>query len=122
MAGSADANLLIAFAHEDDALHARARSHVAQVGRLRASVPATLEAFVVQRRHGRPQQELLARLSQHFDLDEEATLWVAARALDESLVATPFDAYHLADAHVGRSHLHTSDQRLLRTEFPTVPF
>ncbi len=122
MVGSADANLLLAAVDPQDALHARARSHIHAHGRLRASVPAVLEAFIVLRRRGASLQALVARLNEHFDLDDAGSLQTAAWALDKGLLRTPFDAYHAADAHRRGEPLHTADQELLASAFPTIAY
>lgn len=120
--GSADANLLYAFAVADDALHARARAHMQRVGRLRASVPAVLEALRVVRKRGGTCQRFIGILHETFDIDELATIQTAAQALDKGVLRTVFDAYHAAEAHLRGEPLHTADRELLESTFPTVEF
>lgn len=119
---SADANLLVAYALETDALHTRARHHMANVGRLRASSPAVLEAMTVIHRQRLRQGDFLAALADAFALDEPETFATAALALDKGILKTPFDAYHAADAHLRGLPLHTADDELLKSAFPTKPF
>lgn len=121
MAGSADANLLLAAIEPSDALHARAVAHLSKVGRLRASHAAVLETMMVLHRRGR-QTSLVLMLEKHFDLDNREVLRSAADALDRGLVKTPFDAYHLADALARGEPLHTADKELLVSAFPTVAY
>ncbi len=122
MAGSADANLLVASVYADDALHTRATAHLQRVDRLRATVPAVLEAFIAVRRKGGSQQALIADLAKRFDIEQQAVLETAARALDEGLIGTPFDAYHAAEALLRGERLHTADKELLASEFPTIRY
>src|SRR5687768_15087034 len=98
MSGSADANLLLAAISSVDALHQRAKSHLRRVGRLRASVPAVLEAMMVTWNRRGLQQQLLAELDLHFELDQRETLFAAALALDRGTLSTVHDAFHAAEA------------------------
>jgi predicted nucleic acid-binding protein len=122
LTGSADANLLVAYARPIDGLHARAQAHVAQVPRLRAGTLAVLEAFHVARRERVVLWDFLGALEQAFDIDELETLRAVAHAVDGGAIKTPFDAYHLLSALARGEPLHTADQELLASEYPTVAF
>lgn len=95
---------------------------MARTGRLRASPTAVVEAFNVFRRAGLPLSEFLGILEAAFDIDELEILRDAAEALDRKKVATAFDAYHLASALRRGEPLHTADEALLKSKYPTVRF
>ena len=66
--------------------------------------------------------ESLGATEAHFDLEGRDVLYTAAEALDSGDIATVFDAVHLADAFRRGGSLHTADERLLRSPFPTTRF
>lgn len=122
MSDSADANLVLAAISSSDALHARARGHLARTGRL--VVPLTVSAEILHGAHKRrvPLTPVFMAIDERFEIESRAIVSTAARAVDEGFVRGVFDALHAADAfHQGRS-LHTADERLLRSGFPTVAF
>jgi hypothetical protein len=49
-------------------------------------------------------------------------LYTAAEALDSGEVPSVFHEVHLADAYRRGGCLHTADEALLRTAFPTTRF
>lgn len=121
MIGYADTNLVLAAIAPRDALHKRAMRHLA--GR-RLTVPFSvgMELLLIARKHGYAPDYLLDVVDLHFDLQERDVLLLAADALAEGTIATTFDAVHLAAARMANTQLHTADQELLSSEFPTEPF
>lgn len=81
-----------------------------------------LELLFVAKRFSMGFVQSLGAAEAFFELEGRDVLYTAAEALDSSEVATVFDAVHLADAFHRRGALHTADERLLQTAFPTVRF
>ena len=120
--GSADANLLVAYANPIDTLHQRARAHMGRVGPLRATLPAMLEVLHVLGKGGANLVQVVGALDGPFLLEDIEKLFAVARTLDEGLVKTAFDAYHLVEASRAGGALHTADRELRASAYPTVPF
>lgn len=122
MSGTADANLIIAAINEQDALHARAQAHLARHAELLVPFSVGIELLFVARKHGRQYLELIEMANERFEVEGIGVLRTAAEALDTGEVTTVFDAVHLADALHRHGALHTADQVLHRSAFPTEPF
>lgn len=122
MSGTADANLVVATINPEDALHERARSHLAGHPRLLIPFSVGIELLFVARNHGRQYLELIEAAHERFEIEGLDVLRTAAEALDTGEVPTVLDAVHLSDALHRRGALHTADERLLRTAFPTQRF
>lgn len=122
MTDTADLNLVLARILPHDPLHERARRHLARTGRLLAPFSVGLELLFVATRFKLTCVEALGAAEGHFGLEGRAVLYAAGEALDSREVRTVFDAVHLADALHRNGHLHTADERLQRTAFPTEPF
>lgn len=122
MSDTADANLVLAALSPADALHARAMAHLARKAKLALPFSVSIELLHGAHKRGVPLTPFVAAVDERFEIESRELVLIAARALDEQLVQGVFDALHAADAlHHGRA-LHTADERLLRSGFPTVPF
>lgn len=122
MTDTADLNLVLAVIKSEDALRERAARHLQSGSRLRIPFSVGLELLFVAKRFRMGSVVSLGAAEAHFDLDGRDVLYTAAEALDSGEVPTVFDAVHLADAFHRGGALHTADERLLRTAFPTVRF
>ncbi|HLE97098.1 MAG TPA: PIN domain-containing protein [Candidatus Thermoplasmatota archaeon] len=122
MTDVADTNLVLACIDEGDALHARARAHLSRVGRLTVTVPVWVEVLLVAKPRSVSFVEIAGKCEGSFEVEDLATFYAAAQALDAKKVATVFDAVHLATALVRHGSLHTADAALQRTGFPTTAF
>lgn len=122
MTGLADASLVIAALQPRDALHARAVEHLRVHGRLLVPMTVAVELLLGTRARKGSCVDLITAAELHFDIEGREVLLIAAAALDDGTVATVFDSLHLAEALSRGSSLHTADDDLLRTDFPTVPF
>ncbi len=122
MTHTADLNLVLAVIKRDDTLRARAVRHLGSAGRLLIPFSVALELLFVAKRFPLGFVESLGAAEASFDVEDRDVLYTAAEALDAGEVATVFDAVHLADAFHRGGALHTADERLLRTAFPTVRF
>ncbi len=120
MNGSADTNLVLALINADDALHERARRHVATAGRLRMPLSVGIELLQVARKKDLPALELLGHAARDFDVDQLDLLAIAAKSMARGEVTSPMDAVHLADAFLHGTPLHTADRKLQKTAFPTM--
>lgn len=121
-AGLADANLVIAALIEGDALHNRATEHLECHGRLTVPLSVSIELLLGARSRGTSCVEALAAWDARFEVEHRAVLYAAAEALDERAVPSVFDAVHLAEAALRGTTLHTADERLHRSSFPTTRF
>jgi len=119
---TADLNLVLAVIKRKDALRSRAVRHLRSRGRLLMPFSVGLELLFVAKRFSMGFVQSLGAAEAFFELEGRDVLYTAAEALDSSEVATVFDAVHLADAFHRRGALHTADERLLQTAFPTVRF
>ncbi|MBW3581488.1 MAG: hypothetical protein KY455_00160 [Euryarchaeota archaeon] len=119
---TADLNLVLAAVLPDDALHERAEAHLQRGPRLLVPFSVGIELLLVCGRFGLPRKEALGLVEERFDVERPEVLYSAARSLDLGKMTTTFDAVHLADALHRRGALHTADQRLLDSPWPTVPF
>lgn len=122
MSDTADLNLVLARILPKDALHERARRHLAKSGRLVVPFSVGMELLFICSRFRLGCVEALGAAEAHFDVEGRATLYSAAEALDAGDVPTVFDAVHLADALHRGGRLHSADERLQRTPFATVAF
>lgn len=122
MTETADLNLVLAIIKPEDALRERARAHLRSRARLRVPFSVGLELLFVAKRFRLGFVESLGAAEAHFDVERREILYTAAEALDSGEVPTVFDAVHLADAFHRGGRLHTADERLLRSDFPTVRF
>jgi predicted nucleic acid-binding protein len=121
MSDTADLNLVLARILPADALHARAVKHLKTA---KPVVPFSvgLELLFVASRFDVTRVEALGAVEAHFEVEGRAILFTAAEALDSGEVKTVFDAVHLADALHRGGALHTADQELLRSPYPTASF
>ena len=122
MTGIADTNLVLALFKPTDALHERAKKHVARHPGLIVPLSVGLELLVIARKHGIVHDDLIDVVDQHFVLEHRDLLLDAAHALTEGAIPTAFDAVHAVEAMHRGTTLHTADDRLLRSEYPTTPF
>ncbi len=122
MTDTADLNLVLAMIKPEDALRERAARHLRSQNRLLLPFSVGLELLFVAKRFHLGFVESLGSAEAFFDVERRDLLYTAAEALDSGEVSTVFDAVHLADAFHRGGRLHTADERLLRTAFPTVPF
>lgn len=122
MSDTADASLVFAVLSPDDALHARALGHLSRSPDLTVPLTVSIEILHGAHRRGLGLVPLLMRMDREFQIEAKTLLLVAAQAVDEGRVNGVFDALHAADAVARGGRLHTADERLLRSGFPTVPF
>lgn len=122
MSGLADLNLVLAALQSDDALHRRARDHLAREGRLTIPLSVGIELLLGARSRKTRCIDALTACDPWFEVEARDVLATAAVALDERRVASVFDAVHLAEALHRGERLHTADEALLRTRFPTTGF
>ena len=122
MTDTADLSLVLAVIKPSGALRGRALGHVRAVRRLLIPFSVGLEFLFVAKRFQLGFEESLGAAEAHFDLEKRDVLYTAAEALDSGEVTTVFDAVHLSDAFLRGGALHTADDKLLRTSFPTVRF
>lgn len=122
MKGLADTNLVIAALQDADPLHARAIAHLREQGRLVVPLSVGIELLLGARAKSSVCVDVIAACDAWFDVESRDVLLTAARALDQGMVKTVFDAVHLADALHRQVPLHTADAALQRTPFPTTPF
>ncbi len=122
MTDTADLNLVLAVIKPEDALRDRALTHLRSRGRLLLPFSVGLELLFVAKRFRLGFVESLGAAEAYFDVERREILYTAAEALDSGEVPTVFDAVHVADAFLRGGRLHTADERLLRTDHPTVPF
>ncbi|HEX9339738.1 MAG TPA: hypothetical protein VF992_00985 [Thermoplasmata archaeon] len=122
MTDTADLNLVLAVIKPVDALRARALRHLHTRPRLLVPFSVGLELLFVAKRFRLGYVESLGATEAHFDLEGRDVLYTAAEALDSGEIATVFDAVDLADAFRRGGFLHTAEERLLRTPFPTTRF
>ncbi|HLE46736.1 MAG TPA: hypothetical protein VI818_00450 [Candidatus Thermoplasmatota archaeon] len=119
---TADLNLVLALILPEDALKRRATAHVAHRSKLQMPFSVGLELLFVATKHSLRHVLALGAAEAHFEVERREVLYTAAEALDSGDAPSVFDAVHLADAlHRGGS-LHTADERLHGTPFPTTPF
>lgn len=122
MTDTADLNLVLARLLPGDALHERAKRHVERHGRLVVPFSVGLELLFVAARFELGCVEALGAAEAHFEVEGANVLYTAAEALDAEEVSTVFDAVHLAAALHRGGQLHTADERLLRSAYPTTGF
>lgn len=122
MSGIADASLVVAFLKPTDALHERAKRHVAKHPRLVVPLSVGLELLIIAPKHGIPPDDLVDVVEQAFVLEHRDLLVDAAHAMTEGAIPTAFDAVHAVEAMHRGTTLHTADAKLLRSEYPTTAF
>lgn len=122
MSGIADANLVLAVINPEDALHRRGAAHLREQRGLRVPLSVGIELLLIAKKHGHVYLELLRAVERHFEVGDRAVLYTAAEALDTGEVRTVFDAVYLAEALHRSERLHTADEDLLATAFPTTAF
>lgn len=122
MTDTADLNLVLGRILPDDALHERATSHLEEVGSLTVPFSVGMELLFIAHRFEMGHVEALGAAEAHFELEGAPMLYTAGEALDAEEVDNVFDAIHLADAFHRDGSLHTADEALHGTPFPTVGF
>lgn len=122
MSGLADANLVIAAIVPRDALNDRAEKHLAKNTGLIVPLSVSIELLLGAHARRTSCVEAVAAWESRFEVEDLDVLYAAADALDRGDVPTVFDAIHLAEAALRGTTLHTADERLLRTAFPTTAF
>lgn len=122
MTDTADLNLVLAAIKSQDALRERALRHLRSHERLLVPYSVGVELLFVAKRFRIGAVEALGAAEAFFDLERRDVLYTAAEALDTAEIGSVFDAVHLADAVHRRGALHTADEALLRTAYPTVRF
>lgn len=122
MTGLADTNLVVAAIDPRDGLHARALAHLRTNRGLTMTTAIGLELLLVMRKRGDSCVEALAAAEQHFEIENADAVYAAAEAMDTRALPTTFDALHLAEAALRGTTLHTADERLLRSPYPTTAF
>lgn len=122
MTDTADLNLVLGRILPDDALHERAKGHVAEISPLIVPFSVGVELLFIAHRFELGHVEALGAVEAHFKLERAAVLYTAAEALAAEEVKTVFDAVHLADAFHRNGSLHTADDELHRTPYPTIGF
>ncbi|MHB8633910.1 MAG: hypothetical protein ACYDBQ_08110 [Thermoplasmatota archaeon] len=120
-AGLADADLVTAIVKTSDYLKRRAEGHLAKDD---VTVPFSvgIELLFVAQKHGLSYVDFIGAASTHFTIDRVDVLLTAAEALDNAEIATVFDAVHASQALVDETTLHTTDQKILASPFPTTRF
>lgn len=118
----ADTNLVLALIKPEDALSERGRRHMVKHGPLRMPYAVGIELLLIAKKHKLRHEEIIDLAEAHFDVEGLLTLRTAARCLDRGILTTVFDAIHAADAYHANTRLHTADQRLLNSTFPTTAF
>lgn len=119
--GLADADLVAAIVKTSDHLKARAVAH-RKAHDLQVPFSVGIELLFVAKKHGVAYVDFLGAASTHFDIDRVDVLLAAAEALDNGEISTVFDAVHASQALLDRTALHTTDEALLQSPFPTVKF
>ena len=122
MTDTADLNLVLAVIKPTDALRDRALRHLRSRGRLLVPFSVAIELLFVAKRFRMGFVQSLGAAEAHFDIENRDVLYTAAEALDAGEVETVFDAVHAADAFHRGAALHTADEALLRTAFPTIGY
>jgi predicted nucleic acid-binding protein len=122
MSGIADANLVLAVINPKDALHRRGTDHVREHRSVQVPFSVGIELLLIAKKHGHAYLELLRAVEACFEVERRAVLFTAAEALDTGEVRTVFDAVHLAEALHRGERLHTADEDLWATAFPTTAF
>lgn len=122
MTDTADLNLVLARILPSDALHDRAQSHLESTDTLTVPMSVGMELLFIAHRFDLSHVEALGATQTHFQLEQADLLYTAAEALDTEEVDTVFDAIHLADAFHRSGRLHTTDQVLQKSPFPTQGF
>jgi predicted nucleic acid-binding protein len=118
---TADLNLVLAVIKPADALQARAERHL-QEHMPYVPFSVGIELLLVMKKWGLPMVAALGATEARFEVEGRDILYTAAEALDAGEVSTVLDAVHLADALHRGGRLHTADEALLRTPFPTAAF
>lgn len=118
----ADLNLVLAVIKEEDALKARAMRYVAARPRPVAPVSVGIELLLWCRKHRLAYVDWMDRAIERFDVENAEVLQIAAQALKEGRVRSPFDAVHLAEALHRGVPLATADEALWTSGFPTARF
>jgi predicted nucleic acid-binding protein len=122
MSDTADLNLVLGRILPEDALHQRAKRHTAKSGSLLVPFSVGLELLFVAHRFDFTCVEALGAAEAHFEIESAKVLYSAAEALDSKEIPTVFDAVHLADALHRGGRLHTADNKLLASQYPTHEF
>jgi hypothetical protein len=122
MTGHADANLVLAVIKPGDALADRGKRHVSKFSSLEVPFAVGIELLLIAKKHKLLHEEVIDLAEEHFEVERLETLRTAARCLDKGRIKTVFDAVHAADAFHAKTTLHTADERLLASGFPTTRF
>lgn len=117
----ADADLVAAIVKPTDHLKRRAEAHLRK-HHLTVSFSVGIELLFVAKKHGVGYVDFVGAASTHFDMDRVDVLLAAAEALDKGEIGTVFDAVHAAQAMTTGAALHTTDEKLLASPYPTVAF
>lgn len=122
MTDTADLNLVLGRILPGDALHDRAKRHVKRNERLLVPFSVGLELLFVAARFDFTCVEALGAAEAHFEIESARILYTAAEAMDAKELPTVFDAIHLANALHRGGRLHTADNKLLASSYPTTEF
>ena len=120
MTDTADLNLVLAVIKPMDALRGRALRDLRSRGRLLVPFSVAIELLFVAKRFRMGFVQSLGATEAYFDIENRDVLYTAAEALDAGEIETVFDAVHVADAFHRGAAIHTADEALLRTVFPTI--
>lgn len=115
----ADLNLVLGRILPDDDLHDRACERVDQAGTIVVPFSVGLELLFVADRWELGRVEALGAADAHFEVEGGDVLYTAAEALEAGEVATVFDAVHCAEALHRGQPLHTADEALQESPYPT---
>ena len=118
----ADLNFVLAVILPEDPLKARAERRLSEHARLTIPFSVGVELLMVAKRFDLGCVAALGAASGRFDVEEQQVLATAAEALDSGEIGTVFDAVHCAEAYHRGVRLHTADDELLRSAFPTRKF
>lgn len=121
MTDTADLNLVLAVVKPRDALKERALARIRET-RLVMPYSVGIELLFLARKMGVSPVDALGISAAHLEVERLDVLLTAAEALESGDVKTVFDAVHLADAFHRGGRLHTADDELQRTSFPTSAF
>lgn len=121
MTDYADADLVSAIVKDRDHLKLRAEHHLRHHS-VRVPFSVGIELLFIAPKMGLRYRDFVGAATQHFEVERSKVLLTAAEALDEGEVKTVFDAVHAAQALADGVRLVTTDQKLLKSAFPTAAF
>ncbi|MHB1260737.1 MAG: PIN domain-containing protein [Thermoplasmatota archaeon] len=113
---------MLAIIKPGDALADRGKRHLSRSGRLHVPFAVGIELLLIAKKHKLLHEEVVDLTEEHFEVERLETLRTAARCLDKGRIKTVFDAVHAAEAFHAGTTLHTADERLLASGFPTTRF